>query len=190
LEHSGRKIEAVGIEPSVNFSKFARGYTGADIYNGTLDTFCEERSESKFDLVILNHVLEHFLDPTKQLKRIHRLMNDDGLLFVEVPDILGEWAGAGMFHLAHVYQFCEMTLRNILAKAGFSPIKIAKEGNHLHPWAMTFIVKKDPDAKVILPSKTEIKKNREIIIEKLIKGGALPPQKPGFLKTLLNQSRN
>lgn len=63
LQNSRRKVAATGIEPSINFSRFAKGYSGAQIYTGSLEGFFQENPRSTFDIIILNHVLEHFLIP-------------------------------------------------------------------------------------------------------------------------------
>jgi len=39
----------------------------------------------RFDTVIMSHVLEHCPDPIKVLKNVHKHMNADGILFIEVP---------------------------------------------------------------------------------------------------------
>lgn len=42
--------------------------------------------KEKFDLIIANHVIEHIPNPIQWFKQIERLMNDDGFIFLSVPD--------------------------------------------------------------------------------------------------------
>lgn len=39
----------------------------------------------RFDTVVMSHVLEHCPDPEKVLDNVYNHMNDDGVLFIEVP---------------------------------------------------------------------------------------------------------
>ncbi|WAP70774.1 class I SAM-dependent methyltransferase [Jiella pelagia] len=73
------------------------------------------------------HVFEHILDTDAVLKEASRVLADDGLLFVEVPDAPDYGAGEArvgtMFWLAmkeHVYHFTEASLTAILARNGFA----------------------------------------------------------------------
>ena len=70
---------------------------GIDIYERSIDIArskgfdCEIMNvqelslEKKFDTVVMSHVLEHCPDPDKVLKNVYAHMNDDGVLFIEVP---------------------------------------------------------------------------------------------------------
>ncbi|MDH4440950.1 MAG: class I SAM-dependent methyltransferase [Rhizobium sp.] len=76
-------------------------------------------------LFILSHVLEHTHDPLASLKQIKSLMTADDYLFIEVPglNLVGEGAYSydlkSYFHLAHVTDFSEGTLRALAARAGY-----------------------------------------------------------------------
>jgi len=77
--------EAVGIEPSPNFCQFVREQYNLNIYEGFLGQISEIQKKY-FDVVTLNHVLEHVEQPVALLKMITEYLADDGLLFVEVPN--------------------------------------------------------------------------------------------------------
>lgn len=76
-------------------------------------------------LFILSHVLEHTHDPLASLKQIKSLMASEDYLFIEVPGINLVAEGAykhdlkSYFHLAHVCDFSEGTLRALAARAGY-----------------------------------------------------------------------
>src|SRR5262249_24032596 len=42
---------------------------------------------ARFTVLILSHVLEHFLDPRAMLERVRASLEEGGLLYVEVPHI-------------------------------------------------------------------------------------------------------
>jgi SAM-dependent methyltransferase len=99
-------------------------------------------SFGKTDLLILSHVLEHFRDPVAEVKQMHTLLNNGGLIFIEVPGIfsINRTYGDLLLFLqnAHAWHFCLDTLDFIMARAGFTRIagdelvravyKIAPEG--------------------------------------------------------------
>lgn len=83
----------------------------------------------KYDLIILSHVFEHFLDIKSELAVIHKLLSDDGLFYVEVPGIKnvvpagaywGNWLA--YFQNAHVRHFCKDTLSQVMRWNGFEEV--------------------------------------------------------------------
>ena len=74
--------ECLGIE----FNEFAANYSkekfGLNIINKSIYDF---DSSEKFDLIMLWGVLEHFFKPLDVLNKVYELLEDDGLLLLEVP---------------------------------------------------------------------------------------------------------
>lgn len=94
--------------------------------------------DKTFDAVTMWHVLEHTINPIVVLKEIKRILRDDGVFLLAVPNlnnILSQWAyrlvkGRRM-HLfdpedreLHLYHFTPVTIRLALEKAGFRVKKI------------------------------------------------------------------
>ncbi len=86
----------------------------------------------KFDVIILSHVFEHFIDLENELNILKQLLNDDGLLYIEVPGILKnhnkayyDFSFLGYSVHAHMYNFSLVTLKNTVEKHGF----YLKDGN-------------------------------------------------------------
>lgn len=106
-----------GVEPNPVFAEFASEYSGADVEVG----FAESKSlqDGSFDLAIACHVLEHSLNPTAMLLRVHSLLRSDGVLFLEVPNILHRKLCRNSFHIAHTYYFNIYCLKALLSKVGF-----------------------------------------------------------------------
>ena len=47
----------------------------------------EKMKLKKFDMIILNHILEHIIDIKGTMKSVYELLADNALVFVEVPDV-------------------------------------------------------------------------------------------------------
>jgi SAM-dependent methyltransferase len=93
-----------------------------------------------FDVITLWHVLEHLPDPTVELAEARRLLRDDGLLVLEVPN-----SGTPTFRLCgkdwvcldvprHLQHFTPPTLQQLLRQAGFAPVR----RQNLHLWDFTY----------------------------------------------------
>ncbi len=74
-----------GVEKNPKASKYARDELHLDVKTGDL-LHCEYK-DSSFDAVTMWHSLEHIYDPLDTLKEIGRILNNNGLLVVAVPNI-------------------------------------------------------------------------------------------------------
>jgi len=88
----------------------------------------------RFDLVSMIHSLEHMPAPREALEHAARLVADDGILFVEVPDI--ETSPFDLLVADHLLHFSQATLCYAGAQAGFSASFI---GNNVLPKEITMI---------------------------------------------------
>lgn len=77
--------EVYGVEPSGNFVQYAKEEYGVDIKNCNLEQ--AGFSDNFFDVVTLNMALEHIDEPSYLLPIIHKVLKEDGLLYVEVPNM-------------------------------------------------------------------------------------------------------
>ena len=78
----------------------------------------------KFDLIIINHVLEHFLNIGEELEVVKELLSQDGICYIEVPGIKYLTKSYYMDFLiylqnAHIYHFTLETLEQVMNKYGF-----------------------------------------------------------------------
>lgn len=81
-----------------------------------------------FDLITLNHFLEHLPNPMDWLRDLHPLLRDDGLMLVEVPNAASEptalpprktaWEKRG-YPPPHLVGFSQFTLNYAMTKAGY-----------------------------------------------------------------------
>lgn len=81
-------------------------------------------------LITLFHVLEHLEDPGRVLRRLAELIDPQGWLVIEVPDIDADWRGLGLqqVHVSHRSYFTEQTLDTLLRRSGFSVQRSVREG--------------------------------------------------------------
>lgn len=88
--------------------------------------FYSQTPDNSFDLVILNHVFEHFLDPINEIKRLLPKIRLQKYLYIEVPGIFYIKRAYGnpisYFQNAHVYNFYEDYLRVLFCKFGLKII--------------------------------------------------------------------
>lgn len=92
---------------------------GAQFFN-SLATLA--RTEKRFDVITLNHVLEHLLDPVETLTDLRkRFLKEGGSIIIEVPDISYVRKGDfSPFHIQHVSYFTPQTLARACNKAGLA----------------------------------------------------------------------
>lgn len=125
---AGKADYAVGIEPNKGYADYCRRRLDLDVRTDQLrpDLF----APGSFDLIRLNHVLEHLNDPVGSLAMIARFLQDDGVFYVEVPNVeayaLTKSAG-NMFHYGHIFNFNPWTLRAAARRAGLEELPAAKE---------------------------------------------------------------
>ena len=85
---------------------------GINIFQGSIEDI-----KKSYDLIMLIHVLEHFLNPVKQLENLRSYCKK--YLFIEIPGIVNQ---VPSLQNAHFYYFSANTLFRCAAKAGFKVI--------------------------------------------------------------------
>lgn len=112
----------------IEISRFASGHAAqfGNIHNGTLDDF----SGSGFDVIIMNHVIEHLTDPVSALKKIRRLLKPRGIFIIATPDFDSAAARryGSNFRLlhdpTHISLFSSDSLHRCLRDHGFKITKV------------------------------------------------------------------
>ena len=130
LKKRGQKL-CVGLEPNSFAAKIARDTRGLEVYETFLDskTVDEiEKKHGKFDVILARQVLEHVADIDLFFGTVNRLLANDGLLFIDVPDV-GRGLQVGDCTIVweeHVNYFTEDVLIRMLGRYGFYPIAFNK----------------------------------------------------------------
>ncbi len=130
----GRNWSLYGVEPSPSLSELAKKYFGLNIKTAFLEKAGFDNNF--FDIVTMTDVFEHIADPGIILNEVHRILKDDGILFIKVPNALfnlfkfyaaritGNLNDYDIFDsYEHVIHYSEKTLRAMLGKYGFRVIK-------------------------------------------------------------------
>lgn len=121
-------FKASAIEPNEDFNQYTRNVLHADVENVNL---YDLESSASHDVVMLIHVIEHFVSPRRALTTIRGLLKDEGLLYIECPNVTGPFATFDrMFHYAHIYNFSPETLIAMANACGFELMHSFKDANH------------------------------------------------------------
>jgi len=113
--------DCVGVEPS-NKAK-SRADQHAKL---TIATTLAELNGKKFDVITLWHVLEHIADLPQKMTELRNSLNENGILFVAVPnhtaydaEVYREyWAAYDVPR--HLWHFSRTTMPRLLAKSNFT----------------------------------------------------------------------
>ncbi|MDP2922657.1 MAG: glycosyltransferase [Candidatus Omnitrophota bacterium] len=150
--------QVYGIEVCERLAAHINKYLEVNIFAGTLEQ--AKFSDNFFDVVYLNHLLEHLSDPLGFLTEARRILKEDGILFVCLPnardifEILRKaaaqlcltkgWKGY-LNPPMHLYAFSPASLVKLLEKAGFRTLEMFTiiEGNRMYfPDYSNFTLKK------------------------------------------------
>ena len=120
-----------GVDVSQKALDFAKNEFGLMVFNKSADELLEEKK--KYDIITLFHVVEHFINPVSELKKIYQLLNNGGLCFIEVPNFNSikfrlsgcNWKG-GNHPLYHRSFFTPKSLQDTLKRSGFNKYKRVK----------------------------------------------------------------
>lgn len=99
---------------------------GISVKKGSLEQL---RSNEKYDLFILSHVLEHISYPSQFLETLSNHLSDKGVLYIEVPSLDYVKNGGykhdllNYFQNAHSIHFTTKSLTLLCKKAGLKPKK-------------------------------------------------------------------
>lgn len=114
------------VDPDPRAIKHAHEVSDAKGYCGTYEEVSADLP-SNFRLITLNKVLEHVEDPVSLLVDIRNHLDEDGLLYVEVPDAPRALLKGGdreEFFIEHHHGFSPMSLLGSISRAGFLPLSL------------------------------------------------------------------
>jgi len=139
--------ECFAVELDSENADFVRKTLNIEVFEKPI----ENLNSDKYDIICMWHVLEHVNDPIKVVKKLMSMLNKNGVLFIEVPNIYDplltlyklEEFHKFYYQSPHLYYFSPKTLEKIILRAGYKPIihniQIYGIMNHLR-----WLIKKKP----------------------------------------------
>jgi SAM-dependent methyltransferase len=126
----------VGLELSSSMIEYAKVNFGVEVIGEVIEDFSEHTTE-KFDVIVLNAVLEHVYNPDSMIAACAQLLSPCGILYIDIPNeehLLARVGGlinrirnrtdifilSPTFSPYHVFGFSERSLGVLLAKYGFN----------------------------------------------------------------------
>lgn len=119
-----KKWNAIGIEPNKKARSLAKNKNISIVEN------YEALQEKTFDVITLWHVLEHIPDLESEIKIIHSLLKEDGILIIAVPNYKSWdaqhyknfWAAYDVPR--HLWHFSKTSIAKIFTPKGFELLEI------------------------------------------------------------------
>ena len=119
---------------------------------------------TSYQLILMCQTVDHLLDVQSSLIKVHDILSDDGVFFVDIVDFRAAYRRNGSVEDAvkidHPYYLTEATMDAYLRRFGFAVHAIDYAADHLH---IGFTCKKaQPDANA-LPAHEDVRRTlREI----------------------------
>lgn len=128
LRNRGFAGRIVAIEPVAE-----RIAPNAESYNELHACYIEDfKTEQRFDVIMLADVLEHLHDPWQALQSLRHLLSAEGLLLVQVPNVMhpdfllnfvcgdARYVPAGICDITHIRWFNRLSIIRAVEEAGYS----------------------------------------------------------------------
>ncbi len=119
--------EAIGVEPAEHPREFAKTNFGLNVFD---EDKLDKPVASGFDVITLWHVLEHVPDLNQRISQINRLLSDEGLLVVALPNV-NSWDATHYKNFwaawdvpRHLYHFSKETFDMLMKKHNLKIISI------------------------------------------------------------------
>ena len=107
------KVIYCGVEPSKDRASARAGF------EKVWTSLKNIPSKRRFDLISAFHVIEHIPDLKDTLNSVYRLLCDDGILVIEVPNYFGNRKLPWDFHKEHIHMFGPASIACLLERHGF-----------------------------------------------------------------------
>jgi SAM-dependent methyltransferase len=129
-----------GAEVNAQFAEYARAQSGATVVSSV-----DELPTGSFDLVIVNHVLEHIGEPEAYLRKVASLLSPAGRLYIAVPDA-ASYGGLRDLHIAHLFHYTPVSLKRMLWRSNLGVIRQDITTPPNHPTTIAVLAGADTDA--------------------------------------------
>lgn len=149
------------IEPSKVCIDYLR-QNDINIISETVDSDWHTDNRKRFDLIIMRHVLEHFLDPNIALRKVAEALKEEGIAYIAVPDAYHPISPLNnyYFRAVHVSYFNKDSISSFVESAGLEILELKDNLNgELFLIAKKSITKKDKHPFNIYDKQMEIIKS-------------------------------
>src|SRR4030042_4107128 len=123
-----------GLDPSKKCVQNVKNQ-GINAYEGELFSIDLSIHDKKFDCIILSHVFEHICDLQTAADNVARKLNENGVLYVEVPDASRylEYyiVPFHYFDAEHINHFDENSLNNLFIQKDLNFLHYVKKESHV-----------------------------------------------------------
>ena len=162
FSRAGYKVVGYDFGPGlVEFGKTQ----GLDLRLGSL-----QNVEGTYDVILLNHVAEHFTDFLGNMRDLAKHLSPHGLIYVGVPNI--DNYGWGQLQNAHVFYFTPRTFKHYMQVCGFKTIEFGPD-RKIHMYG---IFEKSDE----IECPNNLKEEFDLILKKVRKGKI----KDGIIKAM------
>jgi SAM-dependent methyltransferase len=123
LRRVGFDVQGCDLSPEVG--KYVSGVLGIPVFVGPIAEFSATAS---FDVVVMNHVVEHTSDPIRLLNDARRLAKPGALFHVKAPNVaswnahLPGWTSYEPYHLVY---FSKESLAEAVKRAGLTCLEVS-----------------------------------------------------------------
>jgi len=151
---------ATGLELSETSVKFALEYFNVSLERKTLEEYYSRNKDNlKFQVISMIGLLEHVVNPIEILGLTHKMLEEDGMIMIQVPnanslathiqECFPENVFRHMSPIEHIMVFTENSLKIALEKTGFKPVSFWYHGLDIYEMINNFslINTKIPESK-------------------------------------------
>jgi 2-polyprenyl-3-methyl-5-hydroxy-6-metoxy-1,4-benzoquinol methylase len=141
--------DVVGYDLSPKLTQVGRSF-GLDLREGTISDI-----EGEYDIIIMNHVIEHFTDLLCSMQSVIKHLKPGGLVYIGVPNI--DNYGLGQLQNAHVYYFTPQTFKFYMSRCSLRLIKFGS-AQEFHMYGIFELEDQCSDISVLKPEPKRLMK--------------------------------
>ena len=128
LPFQNNNYEVVGYDYSTDLIKLGKEKHNLNLKQGS---FNEIKNERNYDVLILNHVVEHFTNIEENMNTLSKMLQPKGLIYIGIPSI--DVINRSQFQNAHTYYFTQRTFCHYMEKFGFEVLEFGPDNSiHMH----------------------------------------------------------
>ncbi|MBN1462609.1 MAG: class I SAM-dependent methyltransferase [Paludibacteraceae bacterium] len=150
------------LESSVAYKEIIES-KGIHFVSDDVNSNWNDSLKGTFDLVIMRHTLEHFLNPLTILEKLRSVLSESGVVYIAVPDAYNLFRPirSDFFRVVHPYYFSADSLKNLLNKARLDILTMV-EGDQLNNQEMYLFAKKSSMVKQVDYNPSLFEKQKQI----------------------------